>query len=1156
MRFGRLDILRYGSLTDRRLTFRPDAKLHVVYGPNEAGKSSALSAISDLLFGFPDRATYSFLHDPASLRVGAELQARDGRTLAFRRRRGRKSTLLAAEEVESALADDALIPFLGTLSRDVFERAFGLDSASLRAGGDAMLRSGGEIGSLLFSAASGLTGLSDLRKTMEAEADGIYAQRRSKDRSFYQVLDAHDEARRAERESELRAGDWKKLVTEQAEIERDLAGVQAVRQETKQRLEHLRQLSRLEPVLREIDREQQQLERYKGLDGLPAGFETRLATVLEALRKNAEAQEAAEREAVHIADEIAAVRVDEALVAVAAQVLAAYAQKGAYLRAKEDLSRVRHEVASFDLRLTQEARRLGLTGPQDLERAQPADSELVRLRKLVDDGTAIDQDLSKLRQQIEEAHAVQRRLADAVPEMRLVDPRPWSEHLAALRPELGELSKIEALEVRVARAHSDLNAAAGRLDPPVKDIERLLSAPLPDIAALTQHRRMIDAAKTDHAKAIQALNALRDETRSVATQLVALEKQGRIASPGEIASARARRDDLIDGLAKDPKKDLLAQLKKAVTEADELADAALADAERVSRHAQLSLRQKELQQALTHAESAEHEAGIAAADAVTEFEDLFHAAPVVPSSPERMIEWRRAVEELSRLSQFLDAASDELAVLRLKEERLKPALISLADGIGFSSGGLPALALARGVERRIDELSERWSETRSLEAKRQVAQDAIERLENQEVDLSRRADSWRMAFSAAVLPLGLGEDATIAMAVAALDVWRSVPDLFGERENRDRRVRGMVRDMGDFEDEIRDLCGKVAPDLAGLPVDVAADMLNARASEAKTASNQKATLNTGLERSRLALQRHTEEKLVCVSELQAMAAEAGRPADDVETLLVDLRERSRLEAGLSQCRRRLAEQAQGLSEDDARLALSGFDRVAADLEIERLEGEDHREVERLKALGIAQADNDRRRRELEAGIGAERAVFLRLAAEEEAKELARRWVVLKLAAALLNNSMEAYRERQADPVMQRAGQIFSDLTGGRFSRLMQVYDERDELRLAVERKSGEQVALSGLSEGTGDQLYLALRLAFLEDYCSRNEPAPLILDDIFQTFDDERTAAGIRVLAAAGAKFQTILFTHQMSLVQAAQMELGDGLDLVMLDRAQDQAQP
>ncbi len=1150
MRFDRLDILRYGALTDRHLTFRRDARLHVVYGPNEAGKSSALSAISDLLFGFPDRASYSFLHDPATLRVGAVLRDRVGKTLAFRRRRGRKSTLLSAEESETALPEDALVPFLGTLSRDVFERAFGLDSVSLRAGGDAMLRSGGEIGSLLFSAASGLTGLSDLRKGIDAEADGIFAQRRSKDRSFYQVLDAHDEARRAERDNELKAGDWKKLISGQAEIERDLASVHAARQETKHRLDHLRQLSRIEPVLREIDRERQQLQRFEELADLPAAFEVQLGEVIEAQRRSRQAREASETEAAHIADEIAAVEVNEPLLAIAPRALAAYAQKGAYLRAKEDLSRVRQEVDGFDLKLTQAAKRLGMGSPQDLERGQPADSDLVRLRMLVDDGSAIDQDLAKLRQQIDEARSVLQRLSGEGPSTRLVDPRPWTEHLAALRPDLAEMAKAEALEVRVARAESDLQAAARRLDPPVTDLERLLAAPLPDVTTLTLHRRSIEAAKARHAEAAQALKALVAETRAVDAELAALERQGRIASSDEIAAARARRDTLLDGFADRPGPDLVAELKVAVVEADDLADAALADAERVSRHAQLGLRRRDLQENIGDAETTERESAIAASDAVTEFEDLFHAAPVVASGPERMIEWRRAVDEVSRLSQLMHVATDELSVLRLKEQALMPALQQLADAIGFPAGGLPVPALARGVERRIDELADQWSQTRSLEGKRQAAQDALERLEAQEAELARRADAWRTAFAGAVAPLGLGDDASIAMAVAALDVWRTVPDLFAERENRHRRVRGMVRDMGDFEQEIRELCSAVALDLAGLPVDVAADMLHTRASEARTAFNQRATLTTAQERLRLALQRHMQEEEGYTRELLALAQRAGRPAENVETLLADLRERSRLEAGLAKCRSRFDEQAQGRSEDDARQLLSGFDAVEAELELERLDGEDHRQVERLKAIGIAQADNDRRRRELEAGIGAERAVYQRLAAEEDARQLARRWVVLKLAGALLNTSMEAYRERQADPVMQRAGRIFADLTGGRFSRLMQVYDEKDELRLAVERKSGEQVALAGLSEGTGDQLYLALRLAFLEDYCSRNEPAPLVLDDIFQTFDDERTAAGIRVLADAGTKFQTILFTHQMSLVQAAKTELGDDLDLVVLDRA------
>jgi chromosome segregation protein len=148
---------------------------------------------------------------------------------------------------------------------------------------------------------------------------------------------------------------------------------------------------------------------------------------------------------------------------------------------------------------------------------------------------------------------------------------------------------------------------------------------------------------------------------------------------------------------------------------------------------------------------------------------------------------------------------------------------------------------------------------------------------------------------------------------------------------------------------------------------------------------------------------------------------------------------------------------------------------------------------------------------------------------------------------MLNASMESYREQQADPVMTRAGELFSLMTGGRFTRLVQDYGGDDELQLLAERAGGERVPLDGLSEGTGDQLYLALRLAFLEDYSTRNEPAPLVVDDIFQTFDDDRTASGLSALAGTADRFQTILFTHEMSVVEIARQELGAGLDLIRL---------
>src|SRR5664279_2351616 len=117
VRFEGLTLERYGIFTDRVLTFHPDAALHVVHGRNEAGKTSALSAIGDLLFGFGARTDYGFRHDSKTLRIGGVLRHSDGRGIAFRRRKGNKSTLIDA--TDQLLPDDTLVPFLNGITREL-----------------------------------------------------------------------------------------------------------------------------------------------------------------------------------------------------------------------------------------------------------------------------------------------------------------------------------------------------------------------------------------------------------------------------------------------------------------------------------------------------------------------------------------------------------------------------------------------------------------------------------------------------------------------------------------------------------------------------------------------------------------------------------------------------------------------------------------------------------------------------------------------------------------------------------------------------------------------------------------------------------------------------------------------------------------------------
>ena len=72
----------------------------------------------------------------------------------------------------------------------------------------------------------------------------------------------------------------------------------------------------------------------------------------------------------------------------------------------------------------------------------------------------------------------------------------------------------------------------------------------------------------------------------------------------------------------------------------------------------------------------------------------------------------------------------------------------------------------------------------------------------------------------------------------------------------------------------------------------------------------------------------------------------------------------------------------------------------------------------------------------------------------------------------------------------RAGELFQVLTRNSFDRLEVTFDERDAMHLTGVRPSGEVVAVPGLSTGTEDQLFLALRISAVEDYLERATALP------------------------------------------------------------------
>ena len=145
MKILELRLTAFGPFTGRVLDLSSgNHGLHVIFGPNEAGKSSALRALHALLYGIPVQTPDAFLHPYGELRIGARLRLASGDEIDFTRRKANKGSLLGPDDTR--LDDDSLDRFLGGVGPEQFRMFWGIDYTRLLQGGREILEGHGDLG--------------------------------------------------------------------------------------------------------------------------------------------------------------------------------------------------------------------------------------------------------------------------------------------------------------------------------------------------------------------------------------------------------------------------------------------------------------------------------------------------------------------------------------------------------------------------------------------------------------------------------------------------------------------------------------------------------------------------------------------------------------------------------------------------------------------------------------------------------------------------------------------------------------------------------------------------------------------------------------------------------------------------------------------------
>ena len=146
----------------------------------------------------------------------------------------------------------------------------------------------------------------------------------------------------------------------------------------------------------------------------------------------------------------------------------------------------------------------------------------------------------------------------------------------------------------------------------------------------------------------------------------------------------------------------------------------------------------------------------------------------------------------------------------------------------------------------------------------------------------------------------------------------------------------------------------------------------------------------------------------------------------------------------------------------------------------------------------------------------------REAAREELDRRQTEYAALEIALKALDAAHAGLQARFSPALNHLAGDYLAKLTGGKYDKVSLT---RQFEALAEEAGGLQPRRALALSQGTADQLYLAVRLAVCQLVLPQEEPCPLVLDDALANFDDSRMAQALDCLSQLGEERQILLFT-------------------------------
>lgn len=1177
MKIERLDLTAYGCMTDVSLDLAATGgNMVVIYGQNEAGKSTVLNAIRDLLFGFEKSVEkVAFLHTtPAKLRIGGIISS-GSEVLVAIRKKGNKGTLLGSDG--KTLPDGAFDRFLKTITRDQFEQSFCLNLERLADGGHDLAEGKGELGAALFTAASPIANLQRQRTEIARRKNELFLDSaRAANPTINADIKAYKQSEKEWKDKFVPASDAAQC---ESDVEAKQQALEGLKERESKLRNDLRQRVRLKEsraLVLKYDDLNRERTPFEHIPPLRSSFAADCARVSPDLRQAETLLKGIDEELQRLEKEHVEAIVDVRILTVADRVrdLSGRQQSinGDMRELVADEQLLRNKLGEAK----QALRDLGLPiGDVDrfLDALRLNPLERQHLRTLASDRVRLRESLD----------AAEKALADNANKLHLATGQLAS--LPALRETdnltiaVEQSNRAGDVEVQTkawrdasAKLRTEIATELKRLGSS-KSIEEISATAVPSLEVIEDYRLRFEEYDREAGHLREDRHKAESERLRIKLELSKSDSSGSIPRPEERVANRTRRDrawDLIRrawlsgdwdsraaaefaGEQVEPA-GLVRMYEASVAASDDIADRLATEADRVRARLELEATLQSLKERLSLFDDDEVRTKAASAILQAEWQSLWDSTAATPRSPRQMAEWRRSwdalCERVGRLdNNRIELAATEEAIAGIVD-RLRRALLAAGENEAMFSGITGVADLTKFATLALKKHEKTADDRRLIEREVAAARIDVETAETQRMqkqnDLAAWKNDWEKA-TARLTAAGLTE----VRAEQLNEVLDSIDEFYRQMNFRRTQFIESEKRRGRI-DEWKAALVDVAKQL-GERTDVGGDLdptpllatWIARVHAAGTAHTQRAdrmARKADLERKRP--ERQAERDAVA-EKMAALLHEAKVDCPDALSERISLADQLReIDRRVeSEYRDPIRKLAAGAGRTVEQIELLAADAVGRDLQAEAdaIEREltelDQQKECAAKELGEA-AQRQTELLNRRGGIDERERMEAALA---RIRNRIPDYAALVLAEAVLSKAIERYRDKHKSDLFESASRLFCRLTCGRFVRLDIDQDDDDCQYLVGVRPDGEtpdRVRLDGMSDGTCDQLYLALRLAHLEKHVADHGPFPIIVDDILLSFDDSRARAALQCLADLGSKTQVLFFTHHRHLrAMASQSE-------------------